>query len=587
MRPLPGRGGVCCPLAAGYTDGRGEPPFVLSVGHNFGKKFVPGLAMSRALVLGLAAAHVGMGFGCRKDAPSEEASLAASLPVALEIEPADSAVVRGREAWIRWRTHVPAQERVLWRRSGEKEFRAAAAAPLGDARHARVGPLEEGRRYEFLVESTVEGSVHRSATRTFTVRGGLVFEPAVVTQAVRRDYDQTVTLVLRNGTGEKIRVAARALVQFFDLPADVVGAGSADQPVEIAPGASIPLRLAVAAADAQRERYEIPIEAGGAYALVHLQVVQPRFELALRVVEEDALTLAKTIEVRNEGDLLGDLALRVTPPNDVEVRLEPGVAHAHLSPGEILRFTATPVLYLEFESLEAEIEALAAGRSVRFPVVFKAPSGIRLIGVRSATQERNSSSDSYCTNRPATCSNVPGATGNGPTEKSYEDDPYYQDAVQGMNIIKAASGQNGKPYGGKGPDSFDCSGLVSQGFKDGGLADPNYGSGSGGCHNMWNNLPPADPGQDPLGVVVFFDYEGDGVPDHCAIVSETAGGEVRGFWHSSGKGVNEGNVDQYAKKVDGKWKTYGSFIMGHRKWKRTPTPGQCSAEATCESAGGQ
>jgi hypothetical protein len=346
--------------------------------------------------------------------PGPEDTRAVQGPPLFDVAPADGAAVQGTEAWVRFRSSVPARGRALWRRVGDANFQATDAEP-GDPLLARVGPLKPGEKYEYRVEATGEDFFQRSGLHTFTVEGGLAFTPATVEQDVAREYDQTVRLTLRNDSAGKVTVAARALARFDDLPADVVGPGSADEPAELAPGKKIELRLAVTAPDATRERYDIPVEAAGAFALARVRVKRPSFKLSLRVIAEDANTLAKTVEIRNEGDTLPDLAVRVVPPNEAEVRLDPAAGHAHLPAGGALRLVATPVLYLEFQSLKAELECAAGGQLVCFPLEFLAPAGKRLLGVRTATQERTSTSDSYCTNRPNTCSILPGPHGHGPT----------------------------------------------------------------------------------------------------------------------------------------------------------------------------
>ncbi|MCI0560923.1 MAG: hypothetical protein MN733_20755, partial [Nitrososphaera sp.] len=187
-----------------------------------------------------------------------------------------------------------------------------------------------------------------------------------------------------------------------------------DDPKDIKPGETLLMRLAVFAADATRENYEIPVEAAGAHAMVHLQVSRPEFKLSIKIVDENPQTLAKTIEIKNEGEPLTDLSLRVVPPNDMEVQLQPTARHAFLPFGETLRLVASPVLYFEFESLEAGLECAAAGQSQRFPLEFKALAGKRFFGVRTATRQESSNSDWYCTNKPNTCSEVSGPEGNGP-----------------------------------------------------------------------------------------------------------------------------------------------------------------------------
>src|SRR5262249_6997341 len=227
----------------------------------------------------------------------------------------------------------------------------------------------------------------------FTVASGLAFEPVAVERTLARDYNQAVLLRFRNNTQTKVTVGAKTLAQFEDLPADVVGPGSADEPVELEPGKAIDLRLVVAATDATQKTYEIPVTAAGAFALARVSVFRPKRDLAFRVVETNPVTLAQTLEIKNNGDTLSDLAVDIAPPNDKEVRLEPAAHHVHLPSGQSLRLVAGPVLYLEFQRLKAELQCRAAGETVRFPLEFQAPKGTRLIGVRLPASGKSPTSD--------------------------------------------------------------------------------------------------------------------------------------------------------------------------------------------------
>lgn len=329
------------------------------------------------------------------------------------IEPDDNAVLHGNGVWIRWSWPGQTAGRVLWRKEGEGEFRTSAAAG-GDTQLAHLGPVEAGASYEYVVESALRGRTLRSRLRRFSIGEGVAFASDAAEATIQRDYDQSVWLELRNGSKKPVRVAARMLAQFDDLPAGLVGPGSADEPVVLEPGKDLRLRLALAAADASRKTYEIPVEAAGAFTVARVTVKQPEFDLAFRVIEDDPQTLAKTIELTNRGEALSDLSVQVAFPNEAEVRLEPAARHAYLPPGRSLRLTAVPLLFLEFAGLDAELECRAAGRTVRFPLKFVAPPGRRLIGVRTGTGQTTSNRDWYCTNKPSTCSDVPGPSGNGP-----------------------------------------------------------------------------------------------------------------------------------------------------------------------------
>src|SRR5437588_8990417 len=134
---------------------------------------------------------------------------------------------------------------------------------------------------------------------------------------------------LHNNSSDKVVVGAKALAQFDDLPSDIVGPGSVDEPVEVPAGGTLPLRLAVTAPDATRDSYDIPIEASGAYALARVRINKINFKVSFNVVKEDPNTLAKTIDIHNDGDSLAGLAVRIVSPNDSGVPLQPGATHAY------------------------------------------------------------------------------------------------------------------------------------------------------------------------------------------------------------------------------------------------------------------
>lgn len=334
--------------------------------------------------------------------PSPDSTAAHSVMAEppLSIEPEQDAVVQGSDTWIRWTAPLTATGQVRWRRVDEDRFRTTEAERVGDRLLAHLEPLVPGNTYEYVVDQRLDDRTASANPRRFAVSSDIVFEQPLVEARVARDYDQRVPVVLRNTGTRSVRVAVRALGMYEELPADVVGRGSADEPVELAPGASLTLELAVTAPDAKRQVYEIPIEAAGASSVVRVRVDQPDLKLSFRVLEQNPTTLAYTFEVQNDGATVGDLSVTVATSEEDEVRLEPTAGHAYLPTGKALRFTASPVLYLEFERSVAQVECRAAGQLRTFPLEFTAPPGRHLIGVRVGCQHHSHAFDWICTNRP-------------------------------------------------------------------------------------------------------------------------------------------------------------------------------------------
>jgi hypothetical protein len=343
-----------------------------------------------------------------------------AAPLFAEIDPADGANVYESDLWIRWSSPLAANGRVLWRKAGGLRVQATDAGS-GQELLGHLASLSAGSKYEYIVEESDENQTLRSPVRTVNVTSGLAFEP-VADQTVEHDYDQTVKLTLRNRGSKPITVAAKALKQFDDLPSDITGYGSTDVPAQIAPNGTLDLRLAVTAADATHDTYEIPIEASGAYATARFHVRMPKVNLSFRVTGEDPNTLAKTILIQNGGEGVSDLSVHAAQANEQEFELQPAINHAQLGAGSSIVITVRPILYLEFQSLKAEIEAAAGGQTVKFPLEFTAPAGLHLIVFRSASTGYSTGLGGYCTNHPNTCSIVPGPQGNGPAPRPQPED---------------------------------------------------------------------------------------------------------------------------------------------------------------------
>ena len=291
-------------------------------------------------------------------------------------------------------------------RAVEPGTAATAARPLPPTSPARAGPpiaphpVEPPRPVEPSLKPPETPPTQPESSRTPPEPATVAFARPVFEARVPRDYDQRVRLPLRNNSGRAITVAARAATTFEELPADIVGPGSVDEPVELAPGAALTLELAITAPDATRDSYEIPIEAGGASTVVRVTVDRPELKLSFRITERNPITLAATFDITNDGETIGDLALALTGEEDNIARLEPTASHAYLPGGKTLTLTATPVLYLEFERAVANVECRAAGQLRSFPIEFTAPAGRRLMGIRTGCGHHSHSFDWICTNRP-------------------------------------------------------------------------------------------------------------------------------------------------------------------------------------------
>jgi len=111
----------------------------------------------------------------------------------------------------------------------------------------------------------------------------------------------------------------------------------------------------------------------------------------------------------------------------------------------------------------------------------------------------------------------------------------------------AAKGKIGKPYvwGGKGPNSFDCSGLVYWSFKQGGKKW-SYQSTNGMRKNLTKDIT---VNQRKVGDLIFFKRKGTNDWSHVGIYAGS-GYMVNAVNGTTYKGVRKGKV------VDGYWNKY-------------------------------
>jgi len=90
-------------------------------------------------------------------------------------------------------------------------------------------------------------------------------------------------------------------------------------------------------------------------------------------------------------------------------------------------------------------------------------------------------------------------------------------------LIQLALNQVGKPYvwGAKGPERFDCSGLVSWAYAQIGIGIPQ------GTAGQWPQMTPAVPPNVFPGDLVFFDIAGKGQIDHVGMLVGDLNGDGR------------------------------------------------------------
>jgi len=318
----------------------------------------------------------------------------------LALQPADDALLTSPEVVFAWEGRGGAAAEVVVEAQDGVEQRFAGGD--GPRYRALASSLERDREYTWFVQS---GDL-QSARRSFRLVRGLEFSARRYEYAIERAYDQEGTLRVVNHGEQPARLILHAGSEQEDLLVGFVGEGSPDKVIELAPGETQEVLLGLAAQDANSERYSFPVTLEGTVgdevhsdsALVDVAVRMPNVELETVLVEQDPETLVCQVEVRNRGDALTDLAVRVEPAG--QIWMTPAIDHATLGRGASKSFRVAPVLSEDFQGLEAVVTVKAVHKTFELPISFQLPEGARVY-LATVDVTSNSEADSwYCTNRP-------------------------------------------------------------------------------------------------------------------------------------------------------------------------------------------
>ena len=230
-----------------------------------------------------------------------------------------------------------------------------------------------------------------SAEKVRIAGGNLTFR-------IQRDYDQKLAVRVENVSANAHKIVADIDPPGNGLLGDFVGAGGTSSPIDVPPGGTSTLVLALFAQDARQRVYAIPVrvkEAGTgetlATARLSVGVPLPKFALKTRVGSADPGTLAVAVDVKNEGEPLTDVTVDGGTELLGKIWFAPCVDHARLDNGETLTFHVAPVLDPSFRELKGNVTIRGAGQTQDVPLHFKLPAGKQVFVATSASMARFSS----------------------------------------------------------------------------------------------------------------------------------------------------------------------------------------------------
>ncbi|MDQ6966969.1 MAG: hypothetical protein Q9M23_08605, partial [Mariprofundaceae bacterium] len=149
-------------------------------------------------------------------------------------------------------------------------------------------------------------------------------------------------------------------------------------------------------------------------AEITVDVRAPVVSLSMREIASDPFTLAKTIRITNDGDVITDLLLNLDAGLAM-ASMDPSVRHGHLNYGETLDVVVSPVLKMGFSGISGMLAALVSGQTLQsIPLNFMLPVGqsLQSFPLDTVVRELMPSAEEYYANFYAEVLNVVDSTTN-------------------------------------------------------------------------------------------------------------------------------------------------------------------------------
>ena len=302
-------------------------------------------------------------------------------PIISELIPHDSAIFSPNNVLFSWRTSVNSTTEVYIKAETEANFTQV----IGDSgfNHAiTISNLTRNTNYEWYAKSCSACGCAVSDTRTFYIDNGIVFTKDRYEFTVKRDYDQHVSVSVKNMDSEPHDLLVQAMNPYDDLVMGFVGNGSIDQIISLSPGETKNIELVIHAPDATQTLYEFPINLTnlGAenitdYAVVRVNVRWPVYNFGITEVDSDPVTLVKTLEITNYGDTLTDLNVYAGEGLTGKIYFDPDIEHLRLESGKSVYFNAVPDFEEGSTGACGVIVAEAANKTVNLSTCFTCPAG--------------------------------------------------------------------------------------------------------------------------------------------------------------------------------------------------------------------
>ena len=199
-------------------------------------------------------------------------------PIISELTPPDSAILSSNDVLFSWRTSVNSTTEIYFKTESDTEF-TRVVGDSGFIHAITVTDLRRNVNYVWYARSCSACGCAVSPHRTFYIDNGIVFSKDRYDFTVERDYDQHVSIAVKNMDSEPHELLVRADNPYEALFVGFVGDGSIDKIISLNTGETRNIEFAIHAQDSMLKSYTFTVNLTnlGAvnitdYALVHVNI---------------------------------------------------------------------------------------------------------------------------------------------------------------------------------------------------------------------------------------------------------------------------------------------------------------------------
>ena len=326
-----------------------------------------------------------------------------------DLVPEDGARLSSKDVLFTWRTNRNSSSKLFYREVGEAGYRNETE--IDGLLHKVLLNLKRNTSYEFYALSAASNDSDdsdRSEPRKIVINNGVVFTEKVKKLEIERDYDQKISISVKNTDTKPHLILVDAVNPYKDIYLGFVGNGSLNESFQIDPDDTKNLEFIVHAQDTMKNYYEVILRLNNTdeenttdMALVGVSIRWPKFNISIAEIYEDKETLVKKFRVKNFGDTLTDFSITLDNSLKGRAYLYPSITHYDLIKDGSEEFFAIPLFGEKRSSAKGNMTATAADFKKDYPLRFECSEGRSLYKTRAVWPlYLIDLAGRYCTNNP-------------------------------------------------------------------------------------------------------------------------------------------------------------------------------------------